>query len=306
MTKRFNLFVLALIVLLGAPYYWLLLDNRPGDASAKPISIAQLRDLAASMPGEAPYRVEMELVAWRRLPGNLFVAGSGLKRKLIGVMAWHLPVKDGPGIVIDSGLPRNAAEEMGLEYFDDAAQARVTGALLRAGTILITHEHGDHEGGLVALGDKDVLAKARLNSDQIEGNRWTELLPWPQGARPQPSLAGSDPVAVAPGVVVIPAASHTPGSQIIFVRLSDGREFLFAGDIATFAQSWRETRARSRLIGDWFAPEDRGEVFAWLKTIKAWKDQAPGLLIVPGHDYLFMIDPERPAGIQRGFSLPPV
>lgn len=306
MTKRFNLFALVMILLLGTPYYWLLLDNRPGHVAAKPITMTQLRELAASMPGNAPYRVEMERVAYRRLPSNLFAAGSGLKRRQVGIMAWHLPVRDGKGIVIDSGLTRRAAEEMGLERFDAAAQARVTGALLRAGTILITHEHVDHEGGLVALGDPAVMAKARLNPDQIEGNRWTEMLPWPQGARPQPSLAGTDPVAVAPGVVVIPAPSHTPGSQMVYVRLANGREVLFTGDIATFAQSWRETRARSRLIGEWFAPENREEVFAWLKTIKVWKEQAPGLLIMPGHDYQAVIDRERPTGVQLGFSLPPV
>lgn len=304
MTKRFNLFVLFMAVLLGAPYYWLLLDNRPGAAEAKPVTMAQLRELAAAMPGNAPDRVELEIVAYRRLPGNLFVAGAGMKRKLVGVMAWQLPVDGGKAVVIDSGLSEPAATEMGMEAYDRQAQARINTAMERAGTILITHEHMDHEGGLVALGKPEVLARARLNANQIEDNRWTEMLPWPQGARPQPSLAGSEPVAVAPGVVVIPARSHTPGSQMIFVRLSDGREFLFAGDIATFAQNWRETRARSRLVGDWFAPEVRGEVFAWLRTIKAWKEQAPGLMIVPGHDFEFMISTERPTGIVRGFSPP--
>ena len=199
-----------------------------------------------------------------------------------------------------------AAAEMGMEEFYDAAQARVNSALRQAGTILITHEHADHEGGLVALGDPGALARTRFNSNQVDGNRWTDLLPWPQGARPQPTLAGSDPVAVAPGVVVIPAPSHTPGSQMIFVRLADGREFLFAGDIASFALNWRETRARSRLVGDWFAPENRAEVFAWLRTIRAWQAQAPGLVVVPGHDFTTMIDPEHPTGIHRGFSPPPV
>ncbi len=306
MTKRFNLFLLIMALLTGVPYYWLLLDNRPGDAAAKPITMAQLRELAVSMPGEAPYRVEMEHVTYRRLPGNLFVAGSGMKRMQVSVMAWQLPVKGGKAIVIDSGLTRQAAAEMGMEEFYDAAQARVNSALRQAGTILITHEHADHEGGLVALGDPGALARTRFNSNQVDGNRWTDLLPWPQGARPQPTLAGSDPVAVAPGVVVIPAPSHTPGSQMIFVRLADGREFLFAGDIASFALNWRETRARSRLVGDWFAPENRAEVFAWLRTIRAWQAQAPGLVVVPGHDFTTMIDPEHPTGIHRGFSPPPV
>lgn len=304
MTKRFNLLLLVLLLLLGLPYYWLLLDNRPGDAAPRPISIGQLRQLAGSIPGQAPHAVEMELVAFRRLPGNLMVAGAGMKRKLVGVMVWQLPVKDGRPVVIDSGLTQSAAHEMGFEEYRTDAAARVETALRAAGLILITHEHIDHEGGLVALNDPAVMSRARLNPDQISDNRWADMLPWMQGARPQPALAGSEPMAVAPGIVVIPAPSHTPGSQMIFVRLTDGREFLFAGDIASFAQNWQETRARSRLVGDWFAPEDRPAVYSWLHTIRILKQAAPGLSIVPGHDFEALINRRAPSGVSLGFSAP--
>lgn len=303
MTRRLNWFLAIAALAFALPYYWLLIDNRPGDAQPKPITIEQLRNLAAQIPGEPPSAAEVELVAYRRLPGNLMVAGAGLKRKLIGVMVWRLPVPGGQAIVIDSGLTRAAADDMGFERFNDEAAARVKSALQSAGLILLTHEHIDHQGGLVALNDPAVMARARLNAQQVSGNRWTELLPWAQGARPQPSLIEDNSVAVAPGVVVIPAASHTPGSQMIFVRLGDGREFLFAGDIASFTQNWRETRARSRLVGDWFAPEDRTEVFAWLRTIAAWHQAAPDLVIVPGHDYEYFADPLRPRGAKLGFGV---
>jgi hypothetical protein len=88
---------------------------------------------------------------------------------------------------------------------------------------------------------------------------------------------------------------------MIFVRLANGREYLFAGDIATMDASWRELRARSRLVGDWLAPEQRGEVYAWLKTIRALKAQAPGMVVVPGHDFEAVIDPMAKNGIVRGF-----
>jgi glyoxylase-like metal-dependent hydrolase (beta-lactamase superfamily II) len=175
-----------------------------------------------------------------------------------------------------------------------------------AGLILITHEHMDHEGGLIALGDTAALAAARLNPAQVSGNRWSEMLPWPQGPRPRPAITGTAPVAVAPGVVVIPAHSHTPGSQMIFVRLASGHEFLFAGDISTFTQNWTETRARSRLVGDYLAPEERGEVFAWLRTIQALKAQNPALVVLPGHDFEWVIDPQNLTGVRQGFTSPSV
>jgi glyoxylase-like metal-dependent hydrolase (beta-lactamase superfamily II) len=302
MTKRLNWFLFAMLVLLGGPYYWLLIDNRAGDIAAKPVTIAQLRVLAASQPGAAPTRVEVERVAYRRLPGTLFVAGGGIKRRLIAVMAWRLPVPGSGPIVIDSAMDGNAAREMGMETFDPQAWARVQQALGSATQIVITHEHADHLGGVVALGNRALLDKVRFNANQLPGNRWTDLLRWPAPPLPSPTVTGTAPMAIAPGVVVIPAASHTDGSQMVYVRLADGREFLFTGDIATMARSWQELRARSRLVGDYLAPEDRGEVFAWLKTIRALKAQSPGLIILPGHDFEWLIEPDNSGFVQFGFT----
>lgn len=301
MTKRLNWILLALLVLIGVPSYWLLIDNRPGDAQAKPIEVAQLRQLAGSIPGAVPTAVEMELVAFRRLPGTLFVAGGGLKRKLIGVMAFRLPVPGRGPIVIDSALNAVASEAMGMESFDPQAWTRIERALREASQVLITHEHPDHLGGVVSLGDRAVLEKVRFNASQLPGNTLTDMLKWPAPPLPTASITGTAPIAVAPGVVLIPAASHTPGSQMIFVRLADGREYLFAGDIATMTQSWQELRARSRLIGDYFAPENRGEVFAWLKTIQALKAEAPRLEVIAGHDYEWIKFDEKLRGVTEKF-----
>ena len=306
MTKRLNWFLLALLLLLGASYYWLLLDNRPGDNPAKPVTIAQLRTLAASIPGPAPSVIEVELVGWRRMPGNLFVAGSGMKRKLVAVMVWRLLVPGGKPIVIDSGLTAATAQEMGLEKFLPAAQNRVDSALRGAGMILITHEHSDHIGGLVALGEPPLTSTARLNRQQLPTAALARTMaPWPKGVIVQARLASAGLQAVAPGVVVIPAPSHTPGSQMIYARMADGREYLFAGDIATFAQSWQELRARSRLVGDYIAPEDRAEVFAWLKTIRALKQSAPAMTVLAGHDFEWLFIDKKVHGIHRRLSPDP-
>ncbi len=302
MTRRLNWFLFGLFVLFGAPYYWLLIDNRPGDVAAKPVTIAQLRGLAASIPGAAPTDVEVELVTYRRLPGILFVAGGGIKRRLIGVMAWRLPVPGTGPLLIDSAMDAAAAKAMGMEEYNPQAWERVQAALASASTIIITHEHPDHLGGVVGPNKRALLEKVLLNPQQLPGNRWTNLLPWPEPPLPKPAITGTAPVAVAPGVVVIPAASHTEGSQMVFVRLADGREFLFAGDIASSAQNWEELRARSRLIGDYMAPEQRSEVFAWLKTIRALKTQSPGLVVLPGHDFEWLIRPENRDKVRFGFD----
>ena len=67
-----------------------------------------------------------------------------------------------------------------------------------------------------------------------------------------------------------------------------------------------EQRARSRLVADWIAPENREAVFDWLATIAALKHQAPGLVVVPGHDFEWLVDPLNRTGVRQGFSLPTV
>lgn len=289
MRRKINLILLILALLIGQATYWLLFDNRPGKAAPKPISIAQLRDLARSIPGPAPSGIEVELVGQRDLPRSLFAAGQGMKRAVIGVMAWRLPVAGSPPILIDTGLHRIDAAEMGMSRYWPERQQKVDLAMAGAALILVTHEHPDHLGALARSGGAPLDKAARLNPGQLPPSRYAATLHW-QGPRPQPSLSGQAPQAVAPGVVVIPAPSHTPGSQMVYVRLADGREALFAGDIATLAVSWQELRARSRLVGDFLAPEDRAEVFAWLRTVQALKSQAPGLVVLPGHDFEWVRD----------------
>ena len=84
---------------------------------------------------------------------------------------------------------------------------------------------------------------------------------------------------------------------MIYVRLANGRSYLFAGDIATLEKSWSELRARSRLVGDYIAPENRAEVYSWLLTIQKLKREDPSLMIIPGHDFEWVAENAMRNGI---------
>lgn len=283
--KRWMKWLAAILILLGGAYYWLLIDNRPGAAQAATLDIGMLRQAANSMPGTKPDGISVETISRRQLPATLMVAGGGWGGGGIAVHSFRAGSGEG-GVIIDSGFSRASADAMGVDSYDEAAQARVTAAMRRAAAIVVTHEHLDHIGGILEARDwQALLPKALITREQFDHPEISEPVRWPQGSR-----AGFKPFAyegvraIAPGVVLIKAPSHTPGSQLVFVQLADGREFLFLGDISSMDRNWRETRARSRLIGNLIAKEDRDAVFGWLKGFKALADANPTLTLVPSHD----------------------
>jgi glyoxylase-like metal-dependent hydrolase (beta-lactamase superfamily II) len=81
------------------------------------------------------------------------------------------------------------------------------------------------------LAPKTVLTRAQLqtllNEPQIP-----ELRPTPEMAARLRVVDYSDYLAFAPGIALIRAPGHTPGSQMIYVALQSGKELLLAGDVA--------------------------------------------------------------------------
>lgn len=294
MTRRINYLLLALLVLVGGPVWYLFVDSSPWDAPPAQLDIAKARSLVAGTQGQKPVRVAYELVASREVPGNLLAAGSGFRLRPVGVLAFRLDVPGQPPIMIDSGTTQDAAIDLGMENFDPAAQHRVDESLAAASVIVATHEHADHMGGLSAAAagpeGSAIIAKSRLNRFQVPGGQTAPSLGWPAGLNVQPSLASDGPQLIAPGVVVLPTPGHTPGSQMVYVQLANGTELLFAGDTAPREMSWQERRPPSRLFTDYMLPQDRSAVAGWLNALNRLHKASPQLLIIPGHDVEWLID----------------
>ncbi len=275
---RASTWLLLVIAMVAVPCWWLLIDTDRSDATPKPIHIAELRTLAAIIPGRHPTAVTYAVLARRMTIGDFFAAGIGLKRRPLAIVAWSLPVPDKGPIMIDPGAPPAEASVGQFADFDQAMQRRIGAAARVASLILYTQGH------------QQELARAIYHL----GKAGTGIV-GPTTRQSAPPGSYTTAQAVAPGVVVIPASSHVPGARLIYVQLADGQEFLFAGNIATLTENWLRLRARSHLAAEWGPVQDRAETYSWLRTIRQLRIEAPKMQVVPGHDYAWLIR-QRTAG----------
>lgn len=283
--SRFSKGVIVLLMLLGAAYYWLLVDTGPVRAPARFFDLALMRKAADALPGEKPSSLEYATIATRFVPGGALAAGAGLREVRSGVIAWRIVTADG-GIVIDSGFSRADADQLNFSHYDTQAEALVGRWMKTAQAIIFTHEHIDHVGGFLDYPKFDDVADKGIFSAAV-ARGMTALWRENAGRLPAPrKLAPVEPIA--PGVVLIQTPGHTPGSQMIYVKLQNGREYLFAGDTGSLASNILNMAPRSRLLTDWLVPEDRTATIGWLKGINALRQQEKSLSVIPSHDPDFL------------------
>jgi len=94
----------------------------------------------------------------------------------------------------------------------------------------------------------------------------------------------NDVSSPAPGIVLFKAAGHSPGSQMIYVMLQNGHEFLFVGDVAWDQQNIETGIGRPLLVSLLFLHEDRQAVADQLVALRVLQEAEPNLTIVVSHD----------------------
>lgn len=83
-----------------------------------------------------------------------------------------------------------------------------------------------------------------------------------------------------------PSPGHTPGSQVVFVALQNGSEFLLIGDIVWTISNIADLKVRPQLTQVMiFDPnEDREAVKQQVRALHELVKDEPALTLLPAHD----------------------
>jgi glyoxylase-like metal-dependent hydrolase (beta-lactamase superfamily II) len=197
--------------------------------------------------------------------------GHGLVRQLqpmlsrqwadwVPVLAFAIEHPDGV-IVVDTGsgahlksLPRWHPYFQLCVRFDIEREQEIGPQLKQLGigardvkTVVLTHCHIDHDGGLAhfphsrILADKDEIAHTKGIAGAIAGylpNRWPRWFdPAPIAWQPERCgpFAHSAPITKAGDVIAVPTRGHTPNHLSVIVR--DGEELFFLAGDASYLEA---------------------------------------------------------------------
>jgi glyoxylase-like metal-dependent hydrolase (beta-lactamase superfamily II) len=258
--------------------------------------LARVRLAASTVPGASPARINYLKMAESHRPLADIIEGGSQENYVSARTAFQLVYPSGSWIMVDTGMDQAVHKFFGFgreePYWGDR-NAAVQEALKNASLIVVTHEHGDHVAGVIRSdARKAIAAKTLLTREQVR-----TLIQYPQmpDIRLTPEMARDYIVVdyetylpIAPGVVLIKAPGHTPGHQMIYVRLGSGREYLFIGDVAWSLANVTELKPRPaatmRRVGESAAP------LMWqMRWIKEAMDRE-GLIVIPSHDDTLLRD----------------
>lgn len=288
--SQVGLLTVALACLMGALlHYWLLSGATP-EKTDYLLDITQLRHLASAPTELLPTAIRVESVGHDDVPEYAIHAGGGIAEVGMTRTAFQIETPTG-AVVVDSGMDKALFGKYSPDAdgrYSGVAYNRILEAMAAAKLVLITHAHPDHIGGVARYPDLASLVD-RLVLNPQQAARLAIYAP-PGGL--DPAFANlhthnfDGPTAVAPGIVVVPAPGHTPGNQMIFVRLASGVEVLLAGDVVWNMSNVREARGRPRVVQYLVMKprEDREQVYDQVRALHNLALAEPGLYIVPSHD----------------------
>ncbi len=269
------------------------------------LDIGTLRQLADRQRGARPTRVNAAIVGEATPPAAFFLGGLRFDRYHAVFPAYQVLYPDAM-VIIDAPPGGDFfTKSMAGKLNDDQFRAEQR-ALTMARAIVITHEHADHLGGIAQSPQlADFAGRLMLTREQLESRRWLRASKFPDNIRAtMRPLDYEHYYALAPGIVLIKAPGHTAGSQMVYIRLADGSEYLFVGDVAWDMSQITTPHCRPR-IAQWLIGENGAQVTAELRTLHDFAQANGSIHLVVSHDAKQLSDYQDSGVVGRSFSLPP-
>ena len=262
------------------------------------VRLDEIRQVAAMIPGRRALRINVLKFAESRRSKKFSVQGAPDEPSVQARTVFQVVYADGT-LMIDSGMDEQVHRFFGRgviePYYSDAAK-QVERALRNARAIIITHEHGDHVGGVIRtpflaeLAPKTLLTRAQVEA--LETNpQMPEIRITPDMASRYNVVDYEKYLPFGPGLALIKAPGHTPGSQMVYVALESGREYLFIADTAWHMDGVRLIKGKD---APWIQ-EEGAALLAQLKWLNELYRTEKNLFIVASHD-----DEEHKELITRG------
>ena len=256
--------------------------------------LTQIRDASRAIPGALPTSINFVKFAESHRTYSVVIEDGGEEPFISARTAFQIVYKDG-SVMIDAGMDETVHQFYGfgrVEPYWPERNQMVQDALRQANMVLITHEHGDHIAGVIRsdirdeIASKTILTKAQVNtlidSPQLPEIGLTENL-----AAKYIVIDYDKFLPIAPGIVLVRAAGHTPGHQIIYAQLETGIEYVFIGDIGWSLDNVIEIKPRPQSTINRIGEDPQALVtqLTWLNGLLK-----ENLLVIPSHDDSLLIE----------------
>jgi glyoxylase-like metal-dependent hydrolase (beta-lactamase superfamily II) len=278
-------------------------EAAPSASFASP-PLSDVRRAASVVPGDAPTAVHV--VAFNPFSFSMAAMVEGASAEMADAANPVFQIRFPRGwIAVDAAMDRALVPES--KTFSDEQYASIQAMLRDARLIVVTHEHDDHVTGVIrspflaAVQEHTLLTRAQVHSLMTAPNDPRIKLDSATASRYL--VLDYDPILpIAPGVVLIKAPGHTPGSQMVYVRLASGGEVVLAGDVAWHSSGVAALRQKPDSMARRFGViEDRAPIAAELRWLKEL--MASGVTVVVAHDRT-MIDSLVGRGVlKQGFDV---
>jgi glyoxylase-like metal-dependent hydrolase (beta-lactamase superfamily II) len=250
-------------------------------------NITDVRRVAAAIPGRRPLRINVLKFAESRRTKNFSIKGAPAEPSVQARTAFQVMYPDGY-VMVDAGMDQQVHDFFGRgvqEPYNAEAARLVERAVRGARLIVVTHEHGDHVAGVIRsslaseLAPKTILTRAQVQT-LTTNPQMPEIKLTAEMASRYIVVDYDKYLSVSPGIAFIKAPGHTPGSQMVYVVVESGREYVLIGDAA-----WHMDGVRSITGKDapWVT-EDVPAVMDQLRWLHDLSRTENNLFVVASHD----------------------